>query len=189
MIHVVTHGIDVQTFVRILLSYLRSWGDEPFYADATNIAPDDFAAWDNLLTHPCCVLLVRDPDLVSQWLAESQAQFCWYHSLSPPRSELVDAIAHLKSMRHRGGRAFPLLSERLFQPSDLPDAIYIPALDVSPDLDLLGLISDRATPPQVRQALAKKLDEAYGKLAHYRVQRFVALEDLAGAVEEDGVYF
>lgn len=188
MLHIVTHGIDTHTFIRILLSYLQAWGDEPLYVDADNIAVDDFAAWDNLLTEPCCVLLVRELDTVYQWLAESQAKFCWYQSLSPHKSEMKEAIASMNVMRDLGGRVFWLMSERLFKPSAISDAIYIPAIDVAESY--LGVISDRATPPGVRRALSKKLDGAYGQLAEYGVQTLVASsEDLAEAVEEDGVYF
>jgi hypothetical protein len=162
LLHIVTPGIDTTTFVRILLSYLQAWGDNPLYVDADNIAADDFAAWDNLLLEPCCVLLVREPHTVSQWLCESQAKFCWYQSLSPHKSELKEAIASLNAIRDLGGRVFWLLSERLFKRCAIANAIYIPVLDVADDY--LGVISDRATPPAVRQALAKKLDAVYGQL-------------------------
>jgi hypothetical protein len=85
---------------------------------------------------------------------ESEIQPCYLSSCH--RYRLTSAIASLNAIRALGGRVFWLLSERLFKRCAIADAIYIPVLDVADDY--LGVISDRATPPAVRQALAKKLD-------------------------------
>ncbi|PSB01641.1 hypothetical protein, partial [Merismopedia glauca] len=163
MIHIITNGLDRPTLTRILLSYLRAWGCNPVSVDASTIAIDDFAAWDNLLTLPCCVLSIYDPHYVLEWLAESQVQFCWYQFMSPQRQEMIDTLSKMERVRIIGGRVFYVLSERLFKGNSETDAIYVPVMGKVEDW--LGVISDRATHPTHRQKLVAKLDAVYGMLA------------------------
>jgi hypothetical protein len=165
MIHVITSGIDQTTFIKALEEYLKSRGEKPVIINFGDIDTEDYGYIDRSLSLECPIALVSSPDQILYWLRSTEADFAWYHSVTPDQATYRQ-IAELKIEVEALNQKFCfLLSERLFGMVKGADSIIIPVLrDKFGDLPLIDWVSylcDRSSSLNLSKRLFDKLDSLF----------------------------